>query len=122
MPEMHRAVVAQLDIIGVGVDRNGLPINSGQRAFVRQKLTAVYQHPLTPLTMSGDATILGAGDETIAQGKAAALRRQQDAATLAAALNFDIRQGKPAQIVKPAEIQNVFEPLEGEHLCAIRVI
>ena len=120
--ELGRTVVADLQIVRYRIHDNRHPVRHIQRVLGRQKLAPVDQHPLTAGPVRCHATVFCAGHETVFEVKNQTRRRQQDPRCHFATLQFNIFQNEFGKLAEPAEIQNVFEPPEGEILCACGVV
>ncbi len=79
MSKLRRAIVAQLNIIGIRIQNNRTAILRALRSLAANELTAINQHTLTALAMACDPGIRRAIDPTISQMKNHARRGHQDA-------------------------------------------
>ena len=115
-------VIADLDVIGITVDRNRGPVRHVQRVFGGQKLAAIHEHPLTPAAARRDPPILGSRDKAVAHMENRPRRRKVDPAGHVVALDFDVIEDELAQLAIVAEIQQILKPRKGKILCPRRVI
>ncbi|AAV93777.1 hypothetical protein SPO0458 [Ruegeria pomeroyi DSS-3] len=122
MTEPGRPAMAQLDVVGIGVEPDAAAVRHVQRLFRREKLAPVDQHALTATTDRGDSTILWPTDKTIVKRECSAVRSQPDRAAMGVTLELDVLHVELRQRAEAAEIQHVFEAAEGEDLGACRII
>ena len=122
MAEMHRPVVADLQIVGIGIEPDRDAILRAKRAFVRQELTAVDHHPLTAVADGGDAPVARLGDEAVADLEDRPARRQKDAAGIAVALQLHIIDHHLRQRGEAGKVEDIFEPREGVDLHPSRAV
>ena len=67
MLEERRAVIADLHVIGVGVEPDGRAVVDGGTLLVRDELAPVDHHPLASAPRRGQAPVARTGHEAVAQ-------------------------------------------------------
>ena len=75
VPEEGCPVVADLEIVGIGVEADAAALAHQKGALVGNELAAVDHHALVALAMAGDPAILRPGEETVAEMVGRALWR-----------------------------------------------
>ena len=69
MAEPRRTVVADINVVGMGIDRDGGTVRNVFAVFSRQELAPINQHALTARTVGCNPPISGARDKALVNVK-----------------------------------------------------
>ena len=92
MPEHHASIITNLDVIGIGIQRNRHAILHVQSCLVGIELAPVDHHPLTPCANRSDPTVQRLRDKAIADMKRQAIWGQHDPTGFPVALKLNVVQ------------------------------
>ena len=123
MGKAHEAVVADLDVVGVHVDRDRRALLRRQVDVVRDELAVVDQQVLAPAPDRGDRAVHRPREITVRELDHLSLRGQHHATGDAVAAEIDLGEVQPAEFPNARKVEQIaiaFETVEPRARTAVQ--